>query len=265
MKRQHNCDVLVIGSGAAGLSLALHLAQNADVVILSKGLVNDGSTFYAQGGVAAVFDENDTIASHVSDTLIAGAGICDEDIVQYTAQNAKLCLEWLINQGVDFDQEENGDGDTKYHLTREGGHSHRRILHAADATGQAIQTTLVDRVKQHNRIRIFERYNAVDLICQGERGSKERRCIGAYVWNRNTEKVERVQAKKLYWRQVGQAKYTNIHLTLMSPAETALQWRGVLVAVLPIWNLTSFIQPVYFTPMPVLFYLPKHYVVKGLF
>ena len=165
MNKQHNCDVLIIGSGAAGLTLALHLAKNANVVVLSKALVNAGSTFYAQGGVAAVFDENDSVAAHVNDTLIAGAGLCEEEIVQYTAENARACLEWLIDQGVDFDQEENEQGELRYHLTREGGHSHRRILHSADATGQAIQNTLVDRVKNHSRIRIFERYNAVDLVC----------------------------------------------------------------------------------------------------
>ena len=125
MSIQHNYDVLVIGSGAAGLTLALHLSKHADVIVLSKGPINEGSTFYAQGGIAAVFDENDSIDAHVADTLIAGAGICDEDVVRFTAENAKGCLEWLIGQGVDFDQEENSEnGDIKYHLTREGGHSH---------------------------------------------------------------------------------------------------------------------------------------------
>jgi len=228
MNRQHNCDVLIIGSGAAGLTLALHLAQNADVVVLSKGLVNEGSTYYAQGGVAAVFDENDSIASHVSDTLIAGAGICDEEIVQYTAENAKLCLEWLIHQGVDFDQEENAAGDKRYHLTREGGHSHRRILHAADATGQAIQTTLVERVQQHSRIRIFERYNAIDLICSSAKNVEDKKCIGAYIWNRNSEKVERIQAKKTILATGGASKvyqYTS-NPDVASGDGVAMAWRA---------------------------------------
>ena len=187
MTQQNNCDVLIIGSGAAGLTLALHLAKNADVVILSKGPLNEGSTFYAQGGIAAVFDENDSVAAHIEDTLIAGAGLCDEDTVRFTTENAKSCLEWLINQGVEFDKERGNNGEDRYHLTREGGHSHRRILHAADATGQAIQTTLADQVKQHSRIRIFERFNAIDLICQpSSTGNQEKQCIGAYIWNRNT-------------------------------------------------------------------------------
>ena len=172
MTQQNNCDVLIIGSGAAGLTLALHLAKNADVVILSKGPLNEGSTFYAQGGIAAVFDENDSISAHIDDTLIAGAGLCDKATVRFTTENAKSCLEWLIEQGVAFDKEQGKEGESRYHLTREGGHSHRRILHAADATGQAIQTTLADQVKQHSRIRIFERYNAIDLICKASATDK---------------------------------------------------------------------------------------------
>ena len=236
MNQQNNCDVLIIGSGAAGLTLALHLAKNADVVILSKGQLNEGSTYYAQGGIAAVFDENDNIQSHVSDTIIAGAGLCDENAVQYTAENAKACLDWLIDQGVDFDKEENEHGEQKYHLTREGGHSHRRILHAADATGKVIQTTLAQRVKQHSRIRVFERYNAIDLICEkssknikknGE-GNSEKQCIGAYIWNRNTEKVESIYAQKTILATGGASKvyqYTS-NPDIASGDGIAMAWRA---------------------------------------
>lgn len=230
MNKQHNCDVLIIGSGAAGLTLALHLAKNSDVVVLSKALVNAGSTFYAQGGIAAVFDENDSIAAHVNDTLIAGAGLCDQEIVQYTAENARACLEWLIGQGVDFDQEEDANGELRYHLTREGGHSHRRILHSADATGQAIQTTLVDQVKNHSRIRIFERYNAVDLVCEptNDVEATEKKCIGAYIWNRNNERVERIFAKKTILATGGASKvyqYTS-NPDVASGDGIAMAWRA---------------------------------------
>ena len=229
MTQQNNCDVLIIGSGAAGLTLALHLAKSADVVILSKGPLNEGSTFYAQGGIAAVFDENDSVASHVEDTIIAGAGLCDEDIVQFTTENAKSCLKWLINQGVVFDKEQSDKGETRYHLTREGGHSHRRILHSADATGQAIQTTLADQVKQHSRIRIFERFNAIDLICQPSTvGKQPKQCIGAYIWNRTTEKVESIYAQKTILATGGASKvyqYTS-NPDVASGDGIAMAWRA---------------------------------------
>ena len=229
MTQQNNCDVLIIGSGAAGLTLALHLAKSADVVILSKGPLNEGSTFYAQGGIAAVFDENDSVASHVEDTIIAGAGLCDEDIVQFTTENAKSCLKWLINQGVVFDKEQSDKGETRYHLTREGGHSHRRILHSADATGQAIQTTLADQVKQHSRIRIFERFNAIDLICQPSTAGKQpKQCIGAYIWNRTTEKVESIYAQKTILATGGASKvyqYTS-NPDVASGDGIAMAWRA---------------------------------------
>ena len=130
---EHQCDVLVIGSGAAGLSLALKLADHCRVIVLSKSDRNEGSTRYAQGGIAAVFDEQDSIEAHVADTLNAGAGLCAEDAVRFTAENAKEALTWLISHGVPFDTETDEKGEERYHLTREGGHSHRRILHAADA------------------------------------------------------------------------------------------------------------------------------------
>jgi len=228
MNRQHNCDVLIIGSGAAGLTLALHLAKHADIIVLSKGEINEGSTYYAQGGVAAVFDENDSIDSHVSDTLIAGAGICDEAAVRYTAENAKLCLQWLIDQGVNFDQADSSlDPEHPiYHLTREGGHQHRRILHTADATGKSIQTTLVDQVRQHNRIRTFERFNAIDLISTTQNHQKQ--CIGAYVWNRNNEKVESIHAKKIILATGGSSKvyqYTS-NPDIASGDGVAMAWRA---------------------------------------
>jgi len=188
---EHRCDVLIIGSGAAGLSLALKLADHCQVIVLSKSDRNEGSTRYAQGGIAAVFDEQDSIDAHVTDTLAAGAGLCEEPAVRFTAERAKSSLEWLIGYGVPFDTEKSESGEERFHLTREGGHSHRRILHAADATGEALQITLNDAVSTHPNIHVFERYNAIDLIPSRE---EKNSVVGAYVWNRQQEHVEVIRA-----------------------------------------------------------------------
>ncbi|TRW49593.1 L-aspartate oxidase [Aliidiomarina halalkaliphila] len=187
------CDVLIIGSGAAGLSLALQLAKSYQVIVLSKGPLAEGSTYYAQGGIAAVFDENDSIESHVADTLVAGGGLCDEQVVRYTAERAKESLQWLIELGVAFDQESDPEGNTRFHLTREGGHSHRRILHAADATGRAVQSTLTSQALNHPNIQVLEYTNAIDLITQQSNGVP--RCVGAYVWSLNHQHVLTIGAK----------------------------------------------------------------------
>jgi len=150
----HNFDVVIIGSGAAGLSTALHLADLGSIAILSKSDLPESSTYYAQGGIAAVLDQTDSIDSHVQDTLVAGAGLCNEEAVRYTVSHSKAAIDWLINQGVEFSR--NND-DNQYHLTREGGHSHRRVIHSADATGQEVQTNLVGAVRANPNITLFER------------------------------------------------------------------------------------------------------------
>lgn len=222
---EHRCDLLVIGSGAAGLSLALKMADHCNVIVLSKSDLNEGSTRYAQGGIAAVFDDDDSIENHISDTIAAGAGICDEKIVRYTAENAKNSMEWLIGKGVPFDQEKDDDGNLRFHLTREGGHSHRRILHAADATGQAVQSTLAENVAQHPNIHLFERYNAIDLIKEHKTDTK---CIGAYVWNRKKEKVEIIRSRFIALATGGASKvyqYTS-NPDVSSGDGIAMAWRA---------------------------------------
>lgn len=224
-----HCDVLIIGSGAAGLSLALRLAEHQNVIVLSKGPMSEGSTFYAQGGIAAVFDETDSIASHVEDTLIAGAGIVDEHAAEFVASNARHCVQWLIDQGVLFDTQVQSNGEESYHLTREGGHSHRRILHAADATGKAVETTLVSKALSHPNIRVLERSNAVDLIISDKIGLPgTRRVVGAWVWNRNKEKVETCQAKAVVLATGGASKvyqYTT-NPDIASGDGIAMAWRA---------------------------------------
>lgn len=224
-----SCDVLIIGSGAAGLSLALRLAEKHKVIVLSKGPVSEGSTFYAQGGIAAVFDETDSIASHVEDTLIAGAGICDRHAVEFVASNARTCVQWLIDQGVLFDTHVQPNGKESYHLTREGGHSHRRILHAADATGKEVETTLVSRAQNHPNIQVLERSNAVDLIISDKMGLPgPRRVVGAWIWNRNKEWVETCHAKSVVLATGGASKvyqYTT-NPDISSGDGIAMAWRA---------------------------------------
>ena len=226
---EHSCDVLIIGSGAAGLSLALRLADQHQVIVLSKGPVTEGSTFYAQGGIAAVFDETDSIDSHVEDTLIAGAGICDRHAVEFVASNARSCVQWLIGQGVLFDTHVQPNGEESYHLTREGGHSHRRILHAADATGREVETTLVSKALNQPNIRVLERSNAVDLIVSDKIGLPgTRRVVGAWVWNRNKETVETCHAKAVVLATGGASKvyqYTT-NPDISSGDGIAMAWRA---------------------------------------
>ncbi|ENE5958926.1 L-aspartate oxidase [Escherichia coli] len=226
---EHSCGVLIIGSGAAGLSLALRLADQHQVIVLSKGPVTEGSTFYAQGGIAAVFDETDSIDSHVEDTLIAGAGICDRHAVEFVASNARSCVQWLIDQGVLFDTHVQPNGEESYHLTREGGHSHRRILHAADATGREVQSTLVSKAQNHPNIRVLERSNAVDLIVSDKIGLPgTRRVVGAWVWNRNKETVETCHAKAVVLATGGASKvyqYTT-NPDISSGDGIAMAWRA---------------------------------------
>ena len=175
MSTIHQYDVVVIGSGAAGLTLALALAEKANVAVISKSQLSEGSTYYAQGGIAAVLDAADSIDAHCADTLVAGAGLCHEDAVRFTVERSKQAIEWLIEQGVAFTREKNPEakkGDlydessNDYHLAREGGHSSRRIIHAADATGKAVSETLVERLYEHPSIKTFEHHVAIDITIE---------------------------------------------------------------------------------------------------
>lgn len=225
MKKHYQYDVLVIGSGAAGLTLALSLAQQARVAVLSKNEINQGSTWFAQGGIAAVLDDQDSIDAHVADTLIAGAGLCHEDAVRFTVERSKDAIQWLIAQGVNFTKE-NNNGD--YHLTKEGGHSHRRIIHSADATGQAVHSTLIEQVQQQSNIDIFEHHVAVNLISQADADSRKLRCTGAYVLDSKTDAVHVFQAKVAVLATGGASK---VYLYSSNPDSAsgdgiAMAWRA---------------------------------------
>ena len=180
-------DVLIVGAGTAGLTAALNLADDCQVAILCKSALGEGSSLYAQGGIAAVMDKGDSLEAHIEDTLIAGDGLCDKAAVRFTVENAKACVEWLIDQGVHFTLD--SEQENYYHLTMEGGHSYRRILHAADATGKEVQTTLTTLVRNHPNIKVYEYYNVVDLILQ------QQRCVGAYALNLKSKTIETFAAR----------------------------------------------------------------------
>ncbi|UJF19038.1 L-aspartate oxidase [Vibrio sp. SS-MA-C1-2] len=224
--QEYQCDALIVGSGAAGLSLALQIADSAKVIVISKQKKSEGSTYYAQGGIAAVFDETDSVTSHIEDTKIAGAGLCETETVKFIAENAKQSVQWLIDGGVPFDKDDKyTQSNPKYHLTQEGGHSHRRILHAADATGMAMQNSLQDNVHNHPNIQVFESCNALDVICSDD---KNKRVIGAYVWNRSQEKVETVHCKTVILATGGASKvyqYTS-NPDVSSGDGIAMAWRA---------------------------------------
>ena len=183
-------DVLIVGSGAAGLSLALQLPSSLSIGLLSKADVHSGSTSWAQGGMAAVLHERDTVASHVEDTLQAGAGLCHEDAVRFTVEQSAAVVDWLVEQGVDFDlrNDQPDDEFREFHLTMEGGHSIRRILHSADQTGSAISNALNHRIAECENVEILTDRCVVDLI------HSEDRIEGAYVLNTATGYVETIGA-----------------------------------------------------------------------
>lgn len=184
-------DFLVLGSGIAGLTFALKAAKYGKVSIVSKAGINDTNTRYAQGGIAAVFREPDNFEKHVKDTLIAGDGCCNEEVVRMVVREAPERIKDLIELGVPFDKKEDGS----YDLAREGGHSEYRILHHKDKTGEALQNTLIDQVKRNPNISIYEHHFAIEILTQHHLGEVVKRnnagikCYGAYVADLKNQKV----------------------------------------------------------------------------
>jgi L-aspartate oxidase len=221
MSKRLDCDVLILGSGAAGLSLALRLPESARIAVLSKGELTQGSTYWAQGGMAAVLDKDDTVAAHVSDTLTAGVGLCRPEVVDFVVSRSADSVAWLVQQGVVFDRRETPNSK-EFHLTREGGHSHRRVIHAADATGKAISEVLVDRILEKPNVELFTDRVAIDVVV------KDGRCQGAYVLDRTTGSVDLFLARFVVLATGGASK---VYLYTSNPDGAsgdgiAMAWRA---------------------------------------
>lgn len=194
--QSYQFDTLIIGSGLAGLTLALNLAKNQRVAIVTKRTIHDSSSAWAQGGIAAVLSMADSSDSHVHDTLVAGAGLSDKLITRYVVENGPHAVKWLIAQGVNFTRDNNNE--TGYHLTQEGGHSVRRVIHTNDATGKAVQLTLCKKICAHPNITLLEHHIAIDLITslklQYHSDTQAVRCYGAYVLDIKADKIHTIAA-----------------------------------------------------------------------
>ena len=194
---QQQVDFLIIGSGIAGLSYALKVAEHGSVYIVTKSNEDESNTKYAQGGIAAVWHDKDSIEKHIEDTLIAGAGLCDEDIVRLVISEGTERVRELIELGASFDKDKEGN----YDLAKEGGHSENRILHYKDITGYEIERALIAQIRKHKNITVLDHHYAIDIITQHHLGevvtsqSKNIQCFGAYILNTRTQKIDTILAK----------------------------------------------------------------------
>ena len=231
LQKNAELPVLIIGAGLAGLTVALHLAKTQAVIVMAKRSLGEGATAWAQGGIVGVLDQADSVDAHVADTLNAGAGLVDEATARYIAEESAAAIQWLVDQGVPFTTDE--AGPLGLHLTREGGHSHRRIAHAADATGKAIHEVLLDQARSHPNIRLIEHWIALDLITNRHLSPKDRkklpnRCYGVYALDISHSKVETIAAKAVVLATGGVGKvyrYTSNPDTATGDG-IAMAWRA---------------------------------------
>ncbi len=219
-------DVIVIGAGAAGLGVALRLADHCAVAVISKAPLPESNTFYAQGGISAVLSQGDSFESHIEDTVRAGAELCHPDVVREVVSEGPGCIEWLIAQGVEFTRD--AEQENNFHLTREGGHSHRRVLHVEDTTGRAVTEALLGAARTQPNIRLLEGLLAIDLV-RGPRGEPgPARCVGVYVLDQGSKQIRTLRARNIVFATGGAGK---VYLYTSNPDVAtgdgiAMAWRA---------------------------------------
>lgn len=222
-------DFIVVGSGISGLSFALRAAEHGSVAIVTKRTASDTNTAWAQGGIACVQSESDSVDQHVADTLDAGAGLCPEPVVRRIAEEGPAAIQELIDWGVDFDTHLDEDGDVELALGREGGHTRRRILHHKDTTGREIETKLLAEAKAHPRIELLEHHFAIDLITTAKLGlASEKRCVGIYVLDEDSGEVLTLRSDRVLLCTGGSGR---VYLYTTNPSVAtgdgvAMAWRA---------------------------------------
>ena len=222
--------VVIVGAGLAGLAVALRVAQQRQVIVMAKRQLDEGATAWAQGGIVGVLGDDDSVESHVRDTQDAGAGLVDEHTARFIAERSAQAVEWLVAQGVPFSSDPSGP--LGLHLTREGGHTVRRIAHAADATGKAIHDALLAKARAHPNISLRERWMAVDLITtrhlRGGHAEVAPRCHGVYALDMDRQRVETLRASAVVLATGGVGKvyrYTSNPDTATGDG-IAMAWRA---------------------------------------
>jgi L-aspartate oxidase len=234
--------VVVIGAGLAGLTVALELAQQRQVIVLAKRDLDEAATAWAQGGIVGVLGSDDSVESHVRDTQDAGAGLVDEHTARFIAEHSASAVQWLVDQGVPFSPDPSGP--LGLHLTREGGHAVRRIAHAADATGRAIHEALLAKARAHPNVVLRERWMAIDLITSRHlRRAETARCYGVYALDIDSRRVETLPAVAVVLATGGVGKVYRYTSNPDTATATALRWHGGPAAASAIWSSSNSTRP----------------------
>ena len=255
-----NFDYLVIGGGVAGLSLSLKLAKAGTVAVVVKNKLEESNTWYAQGGIASVFDPSDSFENHVKDTMVAGAGLCHESVVKMVVSEGPRLIEELIQYGATFDSEAGGH----LHLTKEGGHSHRRVIHSKDVTGRVVAEALINSARRHPNIKIFEKQTAIDLITTDKVAPDfgGNQCLGAWFYDAQQGAVTRIQSRATFLCTGGhESSIFILQIPIVRPV-MVLPLVGAQAVVWRTLNLCNFIRPVCTISKPKIFSLVRQFGVR---